>query len=103
MPPTPPPFEMGEPPTTPSPAEPTSQLLAGRVALVTGGSRGLGRAIVRVLAREGAAVAFNYVKADAEAEAALAELRVSGGRAWAFKGSVLDKEALAAMVRTVGE
>ena len=76
-------------------------LLDGRVALVTGGSRGLGRAMCRVLAREGAAVAFNYAKAEAEAEAALADLRAAGARAWAYQASVLDKAALAAMVRSV--
>jgi 3-oxoacyl-[acyl-carrier protein] reductase len=78
-----------------------SGLLEGRVALVTGGSRGLGRAICKVLAREGAAVAFNYSRSEKEAQAALAELRASGARAWAFAASVLDKAALDAMVRSV--
>jgi NAD(P)-dependent dehydrogenase (short-subunit alcohol dehydrogenase family) len=76
-------------------------LLQGRVALVTGGSRGLGRAICRVLAREGAAIAFNYVKSEKEAQDAVRELRESGARAWAFAASVLDKSAIDAMVRTV--
>jgi NAD(P)-dependent dehydrogenase (short-subunit alcohol dehydrogenase family) len=76
-------------------------LLDGKVALVTGGSRGLGRGICRVLAREGARVAFNYAKADREAEETLAELTKDGARAWAFKCSVLDREGLAAMVRTL--
>ncbi|MDZ4358494.1 MAG: SDR family NAD(P)-dependent oxidoreductase, partial [Variovorax sp.] len=46
----------------------SSPVLAGKVAFVTGGSRGIGAAIVRRLARDGAAVAFTYVSAQAEAE-----------------------------------
>ena len=71
------------------------------MALVTGGSRGLGRAICRVLGREGAAVAFNYVKSEKQAAEAVRELRDSGTRAWAFAASVLDKGAIEAMVGAV--
>lgn len=77
------------------------RLLEGRLALVTGGSRGLGRAICLALAREGASVAFNYARADAEAEQTLTALRELGGRAWAFKVSVLDRAGLQGMVRTL--
>lgn len=76
-------------------------LLDGRVALVTGGSRGLGRALCKVLGREGARVVFNYSRADAEAQAALEALQAAGVEARAFKASVLDKPALQAMVKTV--
>ena len=76
-------------------------LLDGRVALVTGGSRGLGRELCKVFAREGAAVAFNYLKSTREAEEALAALRASGARAWAFQCSVLDKRGLDELVRTI--
>jgi 3-oxoacyl-[acyl-carrier protein] reductase len=72
-------------------------LCDGRVALVTGGSRGLGRAICVALAREGARVAFNYARRDEEA-AATREL-VPGGRA--YKVSVLDKAGLAGMVKAI--
>lgn len=74
-------------------------LLEGRTALVTGGSRGLGRAICLVLAREGAKVAFNYLKSDAEAAETLAALEQLGARASAHKVSVLDKPGLGALVQ----
>jgi 3-oxoacyl-[acyl-carrier protein] reductase len=77
------------------------RLLEGRIAWVSGGSRGLGRAIVRTLAREGAAVAFNYLKSHDEAQRLLDELRAAGARAWAFRADALDKRALDALVRAV--
>jgi 3-oxoacyl-[acyl-carrier protein] reductase len=73
-------------------------LLEGRTALVTGGSRGLGRAICQVLAREGARVAFNYARRDDEAQSLAAEI---GARP--FKVSVLDKAGLTAMVKEIGD
>ncbi len=76
-------------------------LLDGRMALVTGGSRGLGRAIVKTLAREGADVAFNYTRADAEAAEVVAAVEALGRRAWSFKVSVLDKAGLDGMVRAL--
>ena len=76
-------------------------LLEGRTALVTGGSRGLGRAICRVLAREGAQVAFNYSKSDEDAAATLEEVNKFGRKAWARKVSVLDKAGLQEMVHMV--
>jgi NAD(P)-dependent dehydrogenase (short-subunit alcohol dehydrogenase family) len=69
-------------------------LCAGRVAFVTGGSRGLGRAICKTLAREGAFVAFNYLKHDDDAAATVAAIEAAGGRASAHKVSVLDKAGL---------
>lgn len=80
--------------------EPT-RLLQGRIALVTGGSRGLGRAICEVFAREGAHVAFNYLKSEAEAEQTLATIRAHGVQGWAFKVSVVDKPAVWEMVRQI--
>jgi 3-oxoacyl-[acyl-carrier protein] reductase len=75
-------------------------LLAGRVALVTGGSRGLGRAICRALLAEGARVAFNYSSSDDDAAAARALLEPHG-TVWAHKVSVCDRAGVAEMVRTI--
>ena len=76
-------------------------LLDGKVALVTGGGRGIGAAICRVLARHGAAVAVNYSQSGEKAEAVAAEIEGAGGRAGAFQADVRDAEAVARMVKEV--
>lgn len=62
--------------------------LAGKVALVTGAARGIGRAIALKLAAEGADVAANYYNSADEAESLCAEIRALGRRAVAISGSV---------------
>jgi 3-oxoacyl-[acyl-carrier protein] reductase len=72
--------------------------LQGKVALVTGGSRGIGRAVALALAEAGAAVAVNYRAHTAEAEAACEEINRSGGRAVAVRADVAVAAEVAAMV-----
>lgn len=73
--------------------------LDGKVALVTGGSRGIGRAIAGELARQGAAVAINYVRNADAATAVVAEIEAQSGRAIAFQADVGDFDAAAALVQ----
>ncbi len=75
--------------------------LSGRTALVTGASRGLGRAIALRLGKAGAAVAVNYRERGPDAEAVAAEIRSLGGRAIAAQAHVADREQVLAMVERV--
>jgi len=75
--------------------------LSGRVALVTGGSRGLGRAIAIRLATQGADVAFSYRGNEAAAAATTAALEALGRRALAVQADVRDQEAAEALVKRV--
>jgi 3-oxoacyl-[acyl-carrier protein] reductase len=72
--------------------------LAGRRALVTGGARGIGAAIVRRLASDGAAVAFTYTASAAESEKLVAEVAAGGGTAFALRADAGDPEQVAASV-----
>ena len=71
------------------------------VALVTGASRGIGRAVAMQLAADGNAVAVNYARSAAEADEVVAEIVGSGGSAIAVQADVGDEEAVRAMFETV--
>lgn len=76
---------------------------SGRSAIVTGGTRGIGRAIVLELARRGANVAFNYSKSADEAERLRAEVEALGVKAMAAQCDVANTEAAAEFVGQVKE
>lgn len=76
---------------------------AGRVALVTGGGRGIGRAIALALAAAGADVAVNFLARAGEAEEVGRQVRAAGRRAVVIAADVSDSGAVAAMVGSVVE
>ena len=65
-----------------------TDMLKGKVALVTGASRGIGRAIAERLGRDGAAVAINYASNASEAEKVVSQIESSGGKAIAIQADV---------------
>jgi NAD(P)-dependent dehydrogenase (short-subunit alcohol dehydrogenase family) len=75
--------------------------LKGKIALVTGAARGVGREIVESLAREGTSVAINYRNSGKDAEALAAAIAAKGGKAKAYQADVADFAAVTAMVDSV--
>jgi 3-oxoacyl-[acyl-carrier protein] reductase len=75
----------------------------GRVAVVTGGGRGIGRAVAVRLANEGANVAISYRSNDAAAEEVAEEVRAAGAQCEIFKGDVASPEDVDALFKSAGE
>ncbi|MCH7376282.1 3-oxoacyl-ACP reductase FabG [Aeromonas sp. MR19] len=73
--------------------------LSGQVAFVQGGSRGIGAAIVKRLARDGAAVAFTYVSSAIKAEEIVATITAAGGKALAIRADSADAASLQHAIR----
>lgn len=76
-------------------------MLAGKVALVTGASRGIGKAIACKLAREGAKVIINYNGSKEKAEAVKSEIEAAGGQAEVYQCDVSDYTACETFIQTV--
>lgn len=76
-----------------------SLLLDGKLAFISGGSRGIGAAICEVLAREGADVAFNYISSDALAAEVKAKVESLGRRCMTFKVSATDRLGMKKVAR----
>ena len=80
-----------------------AEQLAGKIALVTGGSRGIGAAIVKRLAREGAQVALTYVSKPDQAQETAKAAQALGVKALAIQADSADAKAVVAAVeRTTG-
>lgn len=73
--------------------------LQGKIAFVQGGSRGIGAAIVKRLAKDGAAVAFTYISSGERAEKVIAEISNAGGQAIAIQADSADPNALQDAIR----
>lgn len=73
----------------------------GKTALVTGASRGIGKAIAKALAAEGAMVIVNYNGSQEAAEQTVAEIQAEGGQAVSYGCSVADAEAVEAMMKQI--
>ena len=79
----------------------SSASLDGQTALVTGASRGIGRAVALALAGEGAEVVVNYASSPDAAEAVVAEIQANGGSAYALQSDVADEASVEDLFKTV--
>jgi len=81
----------------------TESRMMGKTALVTGGSRGIGAAIAKRLASEGAHVAVNYARSKEAAEAVVREIQSAGGQAFAVQAEVSDPHQVSELFTALDE
>src|ERR1700731_560260 len=85
----------------------TSNSLQGKVAIVTGGTRGIGEAIVKLLAARGASIVINYVSSEERAKALVDEIKQNGGQVVAVQANVGEvdgpKKIVEAAVKAFGK
>ena len=77
--------------------------LDGQIALVTGASRGIGRAVALALAEAGAEVVVNYSSSPDAADAVVSEIKEAGGQAYALQANVAEEDAVNGLVKSVIE
>jgi len=77
--------------------------LKGKVALVTGASKGIGASIARAFAAEGARVLVNYRSSETEADQVVDSIRKAGGKAWPIKADVSDSQDVARMFEFISK
>ena len=77
--------------------------LDGQIALVTGASRGIGRAVALALAEAGAEVVVNYSSSPDAADAVVSAIKEAGGQAYALQANVADEEAVNGLIKSVIE
>src|SRR3954447_5169816 len=82
---------------------PMTKTLTGKVALVTGGSRGIGAASARALADQGANIAISYVASSDKADAVVRELKARGVEARAYKADQADAAQVDQLVKDVAK
>ena len=91
-----------DPSISPAAMSPSASL-AGQTALVTGGGRGIGKAIALALAEAGAEVVVNYSSSAAAAEAVVETITTSGGQAYAVQANVAIEDEVDGLIKTVLE